>query len=69
MKVSDFHITHLSHVCIHKVNTPTVLARTQEINRLLQLSIQTNEKFPCLETDESLTNFLNLNLPNDHIEE
>jgi hypothetical protein len=55
MKVSDFHIT--------------VLARTQEINRLLQLSIQTNEKFPCLETDESLTNFLNLNLPNDHIEE
>jgi hypothetical protein len=53
----------------HKVNTPTVLARTQEINRLLQLSIQTNEKFPCLETDESLTNFLNLNLPNDHIEE
>jgi hypothetical protein len=33
----------------HKVNTPTVLARTQEINRLLQLSIQTNEICPCLE--------------------
>lgn len=56
-------------ILCHKVNTPTVLARTQEINRLLQLSIQTNEQFSCLETDESLTNFLNLNLLNDHIEE
>ena len=53
----------------HEVNTPTVLARTQEINRLLQLSMQTNEKCACLQTDESLTNFLNLNLPNDHTEE
>jgi hypothetical protein len=41
----------------HKVNTPTGLARTQETNRLLQLSIQKNEKCQCLETDESLTNF------------
>jgi hypothetical protein len=36
-------------ILCYKVNTPTVLARTQEINRLLQLSIQTNEICPCLE--------------------
>jgi len=42
----------------HKVSSPTFIARKAEINRIQQLSIQTNVNYAFLENDESLLNFI-----------